>query len=331
MKTQTVIASLALFSMALVGCAPTQVGDSTPAPTAPEGEAASTALDTVVVGVIPISDVAPIYLGKEKGIFEEYGIDLVIETGPGGAAITTSVVSGEYQFGITNIVSLFIARNAGLPVIIAAPSSQSTGVSGGDYAALMVREDSGIDSVSDLAGKRVGINGLANANDVLLRAALDEAGADSTSVNFVEIPFPEMAAALGENQVDAVFAPEPFVTIIASQGNQELFSLYADVVDNFPASLYLTTDEFAAANADLVNRFEQAMIASNEYAMANIDEAQDILTTYTPLERDFVEVLTLPLWPSEIDENAVRRMFELTVIYGLIEDNQTNLDAVLTR
>lgn len=331
MKIQTMFASLAVFSFALIGCAPAQVEEVTPAPVTPEEEVTPAELDTVVVGVIPISDVAPIYLGKEKGIFEEYGIDLVIETGPGGAAITTSVVSGEYQFGITNVVSLFIARNAGLPVTIAAPSSQSTGVSGGDYAALLVREDSGINSVSDLAGKRVGINGLANANDVLLRAALDEAGADSTSVNFVEIPFPEMAAALGENQVDAVFAPEPFLTIITSQGNKQLFSLYADVVDNFPASLYLTTDEFAAANPDLVDRFAKAMIASNEYAMANIDEAQDILTTYTPLERDFVQVLTLPLWPSAIDENAVRTMFALTVKYGYVEDNAANLEAVLTR
>ncbi|MFP5333893.1 MAG: hypothetical protein ACLGIV_01135 [Actinomycetes bacterium] len=35
------------------------------------------------VGVIPIVDVAPIYLGVEQGFFEERGIDLTLESGQG--------------------------------------------------------------------------------------------------------------------------------------------------------------------------------------------------------------------------------------------------------
>src|SRR5690348_16128744 len=66
----------------------------------------SSAPDKVKVGVIPIVDVAPIYLGKSQGIFAKHGIDLTMEQAQGGAAIVPAVVSGQYQFGFSNIVSL---------------------------------------------------------------------------------------------------------------------------------------------------------------------------------------------------------------------------------
>lgn len=62
--------------------------------------------DKVTVGVIPILDVAPIYLGLERGFFKDHNIDLELKQAEGGAAIIPAVVSGEYQFGFSNVVSL---------------------------------------------------------------------------------------------------------------------------------------------------------------------------------------------------------------------------------
>jgi hypothetical protein len=39
------------------------------------------------VGIIPIVDVAPIYLGVQEGFFSDRNLDVTIETGQGGAAI----------------------------------------------------------------------------------------------------------------------------------------------------------------------------------------------------------------------------------------------------
>ena len=43
--------------------------------------------DKVTAGVIAIVDVAPIYLGKQQGIFTKHNIDLKLETAQGGAVI----------------------------------------------------------------------------------------------------------------------------------------------------------------------------------------------------------------------------------------------------
>src|SRR5690606_33458225 len=73
-------------------------------------------LTPVTVGVIPIVDVAPIYLGVDQGFFEDEGLDVTLELAQGGAAIVPAVVSGDYQFGFSNNTSLLVGSSKGLPL-----------------------------------------------------------------------------------------------------------------------------------------------------------------------------------------------------------------------
>src|SRR5688572_3384274 len=103
----TVISAVALLGLA--ACA---------SPAADSGKPPATATEKVTVGVIPIVDVAPIYLGKQKGFFSTRSIDLELVTAQGGAAIVPGVVSGQYQFGFSNVTSLIIAATKNLPLKI---------------------------------------------------------------------------------------------------------------------------------------------------------------------------------------------------------------------
>ncbi|HEY9473077.1 MAG TPA: hypothetical protein VIS06_04390, partial [Mycobacteriales bacterium] len=61
------------------------------------GSDASTTKDgltTAKVGVLPIVEVAPIYLGIQKGFYKDEKIDLKPQQAQGGAAIVPAVVSG---------------------------------------------------------------------------------------------------------------------------------------------------------------------------------------------------------------------------------------------
>src|SRR4051812_24814546 len=118
--------------------------------------------DKVNVGVIAIVDVAPIYLGKQKGFFTKHNIDLTLTAAQGGAAIVPAVVSGQYQFGFSNVVSLLLASSNGLPLKVVCNGVASTGVSGNDYGAVVVKKDSPIKTAADLAGHTVAVNTLKN-------------------------------------------------------------------------------------------------------------------------------------------------------------------------
>src|SRR4051794_39052484 len=72
------------------------------------GAGTSDAPRQVTVGVVPIADVAPLYLGVEQGFFSERGLDVQVVTGQGGAALVPAVVSGEQDFAFSNTLSLLV-------------------------------------------------------------------------------------------------------------------------------------------------------------------------------------------------------------------------------
>ena len=110
--------------LALTACgsgSPSGGGTTTGAATEGAGsEPAAGDLKQVEVGVIPIVDVAPIYLGVEEGIFEKHGLDLTLTLAQGGAAIVPAVQSGQMDFGFSNVTSLAIGRAHGLPLKLVA-------------------------------------------------------------------------------------------------------------------------------------------------------------------------------------------------------------------
>ena len=59
------------------------------------GGTSSGSTTTVKVGLIPIVDVAPLYLGQKKGFYEKQGLKLSLTLASGGAAIVPAVASGQ--------------------------------------------------------------------------------------------------------------------------------------------------------------------------------------------------------------------------------------------
>ncbi len=276
--------------------------------------------DKVTVGVIPILDVAPIYLGMEKGFFDKRDIDLELEQAEGGAAIVPAVMSGQYQFGFSNVVSLLLATQEGLPVKVVSNGNNSTGVDGEDFAGLMVKGDSPIQTAKDLEGKTVAANTLQNIVDTTVRASVRKAGGDPTKVRFVALPFPEQPAALASGQVDAVFVVEPFQQAVLAEGGRKIASSYVDAAPDLTIATYFTSEQQRAENPDLVKRFTDAMAESLSYADEHPEEARQIIGTYTKIAPEVIAELTLPKWPAEVNWDSVDALAELAVEDGLLKE-----------
>ena len=284
--------------------------------------------DKVTVGVIPILDVAPIYLGQKKGFFEKHGIELELKQAEGGAAIVPAVVSEQYQFGFSNVVSLMLAQSEGLPLKVVSNGNNSTGVDGEDFAGLIVKGDSPIKTAKDLEGKTVAANTLQNIVDTSVRASVRTAGGDPSKVKFVALPFPEQPAALANGQVDAVFVVEPFQQAVLADGGRKIASSYVDAAKDLTVAAYFTSQQLQAENPDLVKRFTEAMQESLSYADSHPDEARQIIGTYTKIAPEVIEKVTLPKWPSEINRDSLETMADLAVEDGLLKE-APDLNALL--
>jgi NitT/TauT family transport system substrate-binding protein len=275
------------------------------------GDTDAGGVDQVKVGVIPIVDVAPIYLGQQKGFFKSRNIELTMESGQGGAAIVPGVVSGQFQFGFSNFTSLLIAQTKNVPIKTVANGVASTGEQGKDFGAVMVKADSPIRTAADLVGKKVSVNTLKNIGDTTVRESVRKAGGDPKNINFVEVPFANAPAALEEGQVDAVWVVEPSLTQVKAAGGRMVASNYVDAAPNLSVAAYFTSAKLAGEDADLVKRFTEAINESLTYADGHPDEVRGVLGSYTKIDEKTRAELTLPKWPTEINKESVDTLAKL--------------------
>ncbi|MFI1993972.1 ABC transporter substrate-binding protein [Actinoplanes sp. NPDC020271] len=274
-------------------------------------------VDNVTVGVIPIIDVAPIYLGQSKGFFKSRNIELKLESGQGGAAIVPGVVSNQFQFGFSNLTSLMIAQTKNVPIKAIAAGVSTTGEQGKDFGALTVKAGSPIKTAKDLVGKKVSVNTLKNIGDTATRNSVRKAGGDDKAVNFVEMPFPNMQAALEKGDVDAAWVVEPQLSAIKAAGGTEIASTYVDVDPKLNVAAYFTSQKLIADKPDLVKRFTEAINESLTYADAHPDEVRQILTTYTKIDDKTRAAVVLPKWPTEINKASVQTLADLGTKDGI--------------
>ncbi|MPZ95165.1 MAG: nitrate ABC transporter substrate-binding protein [Propionibacteriales bacterium] len=276
--------------------------------------------DDITVGVIPIVDVAPIHLGIEQGFFEERDLNVTLEAAQGGAAIVPGVVSEEFQFGFSNVTSLLLASSEGLPLKIVAAGNSSTGEQGADFSGVVVPKGSDIKDAAGLAGQQVAVNTLKNIGDTTVRQSVEKAGGDPDAVKFLELPFPDMPAALAEGRVAAAWLVEPFLTIAKSQGATEVASNLVDTQDDLMIAAYFTSEQVQKSDPDLVERFTAAMNESLEYADQNPDAVREIISTYTEIDPAVAEEMVLPKWSSEVNTDTVDLLAELALEDGLVKE-----------
>lgn len=284
-------------------------------------------LKEVKVGVIPIVDVAPIYLGQEKGFFEDHGIELTLESGQGGAAIVPGVVSGDFEFGFSNVTSLMLARDNDLPLTVVAAGNSSTGKPP-DFSAVVVKGNSAIKSPKDLAGKTVAVNTLQNIGDTTVRESIRKDGGDPSKVKFVELAFPDMPAAVSKGDVDAAWVVEPFVAVSKSQGDRVVSWNLVDTAPDLMISAYFTSEQLEQEDPELVEDFTAAINESTEYADAHPDEVREIVQTYTEIDAALMEKVTLTKFDTEINRESTQKLADLAHEDGLVEE-PVDLDTLL--
>jgi NitT/TauT family transport system substrate-binding protein len=310
MRRSPLVAFLVAVSLGVAACGGSDDDAATPsAPGQP---------DKVNVGVIAIVDVAPIYLGKEKGFFSNRDIDLTLTTAQGGAAIVPAVLSGQYQFGFSNTISLLLGKSQNAPLKVVSNGNNSTGVADKDFAGLFVKADSPIRSPKDLVGKTVAANTLKNIVETSVKSSVKKDGGDAAGVKFLELPFPEQVPALEAGRVDAIFVVEPFQQAAVAAGARKIASSYVDAAPDLTVAMYFTSEQLIGTNQDLVTRFTEAMKESLAYADGHPEEVRDVLGTYTKIAPEVREALILPKWPPDVNRASVEALADLAVADGLM-------------
>ena len=155
----------------------------------------------------------PLRLVMESGEVEKAtGYKINWRMFSGGGDVIRAMASGDIQMGETGSSPLTAAASQGQDIKLFWISADIA-----DAEALVARNGSGVNSIKDLKGKRIGVTFVSTAHYQLM-AALKNAGIAAKDVNVMNMRPPEIAAAWERGDIDATFVWDPVLSKIKANG-----------------------------------------------------------------------------------------------------------------
>ncbi|MCB1171655.1 MAG: ABC transporter substrate-binding protein, partial [Leptospiraceae bacterium] len=200
------------------------------------------------------------YAALEKGYYRDAGLDVEILEAKEGQETIHEVVEGRAEFGV-GTTDLLLLRQKGEPVVVLAVILQHSPL------ALLLRKDSGIQTLHGLAGRRVMIE----PHSAELFAYLNREG---VPLHTLELPSHTFdIRALREGSADAMsvyITDEPFA-LRKVNIPYLLFSPRAAGIDFYGDNLF-TTEEQIENHPERVRKFREASLRGWRYAMDHKEE-----------------------------------------------------------
>mgnify|MGYP004732277579 FL=1 len=238
----------------------------------------------LTVGVMGSIDAVPLVIAEQNGYFEEEGVDLDLQIFKAANDRDAALQAGELDGVLCDETAISIYQNSDIDMKI-------TGTTNGSWT-LVAGKDSGITSLSDLKGKKVGIS----KNTMIEYLADDIALSNGLEVSDIEkVAIPAMPArleALKNNQIDAAILPAPFNDTAVADGGVEITKIYnKDIMISVTAFLQEVIDKDANAIKGFYNAYNKAIefINSND-----ISEYEDIIISTVGYSEDMRGNIVLP-------------------------------------
>jgi NitT/TauT family transport system substrate-binding protein len=173
----------------------------------------------------------------------------------GWPEIKESLMTGRIQAGYMLAPLVMDLADKGIPVKVVSLGHRSGAV-------IMVKEDSAYHKFADLRGKRIAIPSRFAVDFLFLRKMLAREHMTPDDIEIVELPPPDMPAALYADAVDAYCTGEPFGAAAQHAGYARVLRMTRDEWRNYICCVLTVREELIKSNPamvqDLVNQIQGA-------------------------------------------------------------------------
>src|SRR5436853_265038 len=140
-------------------------------------------------------------------------------------------------------------------------------------------------------------------------------GGDAKAVQLTEIPFPQMADALMQDRLDAVWAVEPFFTILKKSGNVRVIGYpYQENIPNMDVTAMFAKESWLKGNADGAKRFRAVFARAQKFISEAPKEDRDaFVSNFTSVRPELVAEMSLPIFVSDFNLQSLKTNMELAV------------------
>lgn len=272
-KRIIVLAGAALLGAILSGCG----GNTGPAadPTAvTDGGTQTETFETVKLRVAYMPNMGSASLAvtaRDKGFFEQMGLQVEMVEFQGGPAEIAAMASGDIDISqIGHGAHALCAEGEAVIFQIDCTSLAD---------AVIANTGKGISSIADMKGKTVAVTSGTSA-EIILNLALQSAGMTQDDIEMVEMDANGIVSAMISGNVDACATWSPGTgTIMEALGDKGLMlANNQDYVSQvtFPSS-FITTQKYADQNREVLVRFARSLQLAADYRAANIEEVAKLV------------------------------------------------------
>jgi len=272
---------------------------------------------------------AGFYAADQKGYYDAEGLTVTFIKGGPTVNTCMTVLNNTAQFGIAGADELIVWRANGKPVRAIATIYRRSPL------VFVAAADSGIRRPQDFVGQNI----LAALNAIpTLQAMMANVGIAGDQYTVVTLPFDVALFASGETTVWGVYTTGSIR--ILQQAGYKLNIIYPDDYGvHFYSDTIFATDDFIAANPELILRFLRATLQGWQWAVENSEAAALLTLEYDPTLDGAIQTAqmeaSLPLFHTGEDyigwmrDEVWQQMHDVLLKQGLL-DKPVDMDEMYT-
>lgn len=292
------------------------------------------------VGYVRVMDDAQAMLAYEAGLYEKYGLDAQLIEFTSGTDLIKGIVGGQLDIGVLGFSNAFTWASKGADLKIVGGAQRG-------YHSLLVREDSGIESVEDLEGKSLASQKQGSTADIVLKGVmLANAGLEPSDLNIMGVAPSVAVQSLVGGRVDAAFLFEPYDRIAQLVAPVKQIYEIGEVWP-FPCMVVITSGETLKNRKEVLWSALDAQREAIDMLESSPEKAAPYITDYfirepvvksrnqgdVPSEQVITEAIKTNDFSAKLTEDDIGRMRELAAIMqeqGILQvEGEFDVDALL--
>lgn len=300
-----------VLGLGLVGCS--------------QKQASEVPAKTITIGVMPDVESIPFLIAEKNGYFAKQGVAVKIVHFNAAKDRDSALQSGQLDGVITDVLAVVFANEGGINLKICAKNDGNV--------ELMAGKNSGINSITDLRGKSVGLS----TNTIMEYTAdqmLAAGGLKAAEVKKVAIPqLPTRLEMLQGGKVEAAILPEPLAGLAVKNGARVLAS--TDAMGTKAGAIAFTGKSLQESPAEIKAVFRAYNDAVAYLAQEPLASYVDFIIEAQGFPVEVKESLQLPKYsqaalPSEaVFNDVVKWLKDKNLIKGSYEYKNLVDDTVL--
>ena len=223
-----------------------------------------------------------VWIAEHNGYFEDEGLALTLIEHDSGRNALNQMISGNNNLNMVTVAQTPIVfnsfENENFQILTSMVSSTKD-------VKLLGLEDSGIKTLQDLRGKKIGIT-FGSTGHYFLEHLLSENDLSISDVEIFDIHASELPFTIFEKRVDAIVSWEPhiFQTEKILKENYVIFTS-----DSFVEEFYFVVNNDFKENSSTLKKFFLALYRAEAFIDANPNESKKIVSDRLRIDYDFID------------------------------------------